>query len=314
MLGDLMADEYLYTQTSRVSREAPVMILRFLDREVLLGGGANATHNIHTLGAKVYPVGIVGDDHMGKRLISIFADKGISTAGLVVHTGHPTTTKTRIMASRHHTTSQQVVRVDYEYTGNKKKDIEDELLDRLGKLLPEVDALLVSDYGYGVLSDRVIGRVNALSESGKLVVTVDSRYALLRYRHPTIISPNETEAQELLGKWVEDKRSVRLAAFQLRENTQSKAVLITRGRQGMALLDASDKMLYLPVYGGDEVADVTGAGDTVISVLTLALTSGAGFGEAARLANCAGGIVVAKSGTATTSQQELLGALKNLLP
>jgi len=308
VVGDLVADEYIFCRSHRVSREAPVLILKYKSRKICLGGAANAAHNVRSLGGKVRVVGILGDDARGVRLRELMAEKGMDVSGVVEHKGQPTTAKIRILASAQHTTFQQVVRVDEEYEGNTERVLEEELLQRLNEVLPRVDGVLVSDYGYGVVSPRVRERILTEARAGKLVV-VDSRYGLERYCGVTAVAPNEVEAQEVLGRKVDDEASVASAARELQQRLQVKGVVITRGRRGMAVFEDGGEVVFVPVFGTDEVADVTGAGDTVAGTLTLALAAGGGLVEAARVANCAAGVVVTKSGTATVEQEELLEAL-----
>ena len=315
VVGDMLADEYILGRTARVSREAPVMILKFDSQEIRPGGAANTVNNIRSLGGQVFPLGIVGDDESGRQLLLKMKQLGICSNCIHVHTGHPTTTKTRILAYGHHTTRQQVIRIDKEYGGNTGREVEETLLTQFWHMADKVDAMVVSDYGYGVLSLKLIEAVNRVAAEGKKVVAVDSRYDLLKFKRPTIISPNETEAEEVLKVQIYDDESVQQAIPKLWEKIQSRGVIITRGRQGMAVGEpdfTGNKIKFIPVHGTDEVADVTGAGDTVISALTLALSAGASLEEAARLANCAAGIVVMKSGTATVERGELLRELENL--
>jgi rfaE bifunctional protein kinase chain/domain len=313
VLGDFVADEYILGKTSRISREAPVLILQYLSRQVVLGGAGNATNNLAALGAAVVPMGVIGDDETGREVIRQLKRIGIDTAFLRVQRDHVTTTKTRIMAGgRHqHTSQQQVVRIDRGETNRISERSETAFLKALDEETPRMDALVISDYQYGVLSPRVIEKVNQIAKRDSFPVVVDSRYRMLSFRGVTAVTPNEPEVEEALGTRLEDDEdSVRVAGERILDRVQSRAVLITRGSRGMALIEPGGKAEFIPIHGTDEIADVTGAGDTVIVIFTLALACGATLLEAAQLANVGGGLVVMKRGTATVSREELESALR----
>ncbi|HEY3186221.1 MAG TPA: PfkB family carbohydrate kinase [Solirubrobacteraceae bacterium] len=309
VLGDLICDEYLIGKPARISREAPVIILKFTDRDVRLGGAANAAHNVHTLGARVVPIGVVGRDRAGDEILGLFHAAGIPTDGIVTETGRATPVKTRIMAGGYQATRQQVVRLDREPGGDLAPTTEDALIARLMALAPRVDGILVSDYGYGTLTPRVFERVRAIARRESAIVTADSRYDLPRFPGVTAATPNEAELGELTGENVDDERAVEKAGRLLLERLDTQLLLVTRGSQGMALLERDGAAAFIPIFGTDEIADVTGAGDTVIGAFTLALASGATPVDAATLANMAGGIVVMKRGTATVTTEEISQAL-----
>jgi rfaE bifunctional protein kinase chain/domain len=309
VIGDLITDEYLFGKPSRISREAPVLILRFTEREVLLGGAANAAHNVHALGARVVPVGVLGRDAAGDELLALFHAAGIATDGIVAESGRPTAVKTRIMAGGYQATRQQVVRLDREPTGELLPITEDALLARLSALGARADAVIVSDYGYGTVTPRVFERVRSVARRAGAIVSVDSRYQLPRFTGVTAATPNEAELAQLTGTEVDDERAVEKAGRQLLERLDARLLLVTRGSRGMALLERDGATTFIPIHGTDEIADVTGAGDTVIGAFTLALAAGATPGEAAALANVAGGLVVMKRGTATVAASELRQAL-----
>jgi len=316
VLGDFVADEYILGKTSRISREAPVLILQYLSRQVVLGGAGNATNNLAALGATVVPVGVVGDDETGREVTLQLKRLGIDTALLRAQRDRVTTTKTRIMAGgRHqHTSQQQVVRIDRGEFERVSEQNEAAFLMALDEEIPCMDALVISDYQYGVLSPRVIEKVNQIAGRDSCIITVDSRYRMLSFRGVSAVTPNEPEVEEALGiRLGEEEAGVRAAGEQILERVQSRAVLITRGSKGMALIERGGKAELIPIYGSDEIADVTGAGDTVIAIFTLALACGATLLEAAQLANIGGGIVVMKRGTATVGRGELEAALKKPL-
>lgn len=314
VLGDLVADEFVFGEIARVSREAPVLILKHRERTVVPGGGANAIMNLAALGVNVLPVGVVGDDEAGGLLLEHFKDSKISTSGIQRLKGHTTTTKTRILAGMSHTGRQQVVRVDRE-------------AEPLGELHPALlslvnaareyatasDALLVSDYGYGAATPRLLAFIKSNGCLENKPVTVDSRYRLLDYEGATAATPNEPEVEEALRiKIGHDDEALFGTGERLLRKLALESLVITRGRDGMVAFEKDKKPLVIPIYGSDQVVDVTGAGDTVIATFTAALAAGANTASAAQLANIAGGIVVMKRGTATLSNKELLEAISSL--
>jgi len=313
VLGDFVADEYILGKTARISREAPVLILQYASRQIVLGGAGNATANLAALGATAIPLGVIGDDETGRDVTRHLKQLGIDTSLLLVQRGRVTTTKTRIMAGgqHQHTSQQQVVRIDRGEFDSLPEEIEDLFLKALDEKIDQVDAMVVSDYQYGVLSPRMIEKVNRIAARGRRIITVDSRYRMLSFRGVTAVTPNEPEVEESLGIRLDDsEEAVRAAGEKILERVKSKAVLITRGSKGMALIESGRKVEFIPVFGTDEIADVTGAGDTVIVIFTLALAGGATLPEAAHLANIGGGIVVMKRGTATVNPDELESALR----
>jgi len=309
VIGDLITDEYLFGKPVRISREAPVLILSFSEREVLLGGAANAANNVHALGARVLPIGVIGSDAAGDELMTLFRVAGISADGIVTEHGRTTPVKTRIMAGGYQATRQQVVRLDREPAGEPQPVTEDALLARLTALTARVDAIVISDYGYGTVTPRIFDEVKAIARRTGAVVSVDSRYQLPRFTGVTAATPNEAELEQLTGVVVDDERAVEKAGRQLLERLDARIVLVTRGSRGMALFERDGASSFIPIHGTDEIADVTGAGDTVISTFSLVLASGGTPLEAASLANVAGGVVVMKRGTATVSPTELRQAL-----
>ena len=312
VVGDLLVDEYLFGRPGRISREAPVLILRFTEREVMLGGAANAAHNVHALGAQVIPIGVTGRDAAGDELLSLFQTVAIPTDGIVSEVGRRTPMKTRIMAGGYQATRQQIVRLDREPTGDLLPGTESDLISRLTTLAPRAQAIIVSDYGYGTVTPRVLEQIKAVARRTQVPVTVDSRYELPRFTGVTAATPNEAELEQLTGLPVDDEPSVEKSGRQLLERLAARMLLVTRGSRGMLLLERDGPSTFIPIHGTDEIADVTGAGDTVISTFTAALACQASPVQAAILANVAGGIVVMKRGTSTVSAAELHGALATL--
>jgi rfaE bifunctional protein kinase chain/domain len=309
IVGDLIADEYLYGKPARISREAPVLILRFTNREVRLGGAANAAHNVHALGARAVSIGVVGADPAGDEILRLFAGAGIAGDGVSRSVGRLTPVKTRIMAGGYESTRQQVVRLDREPDSGLPDETEMRLVAAVRAAGSGADAFLVSDYGYGGVTARVFEAVLETAGRRGAVVAVDSRYDLPRFRGATAATPNEPEVEALAGSDLGDERDLEKAGRMVLERLESRYLLITRGSRGIALLEREGPVTFMPIHGSDQIADVTGAGDTVISAFTVALAAGAGAVEAAWLANVAGGVVVMKRGTATVSQLELSESL-----
>jgi rfaE bifunctional protein kinase chain/domain len=314
VLGDMVADEFVFGEISRVSREAPVLILKHRERTVLPGGGANAANNLADLGVNVLPVGIVGDDEPGRLLLKYFRHKKIPVSGVLKDKTYATVTKTRILAGMAHTTRQQVVRVDREPVESPNAHLTRELYLAARNYAHASDALLVSDYGYGAATPAIVA---TLREKGRVSVPVvlDSRYRMLQFTGITAATPNEPEVEEALGVRIGPNWNHLVeAGEQFITQMKLQSLVITRGRDGMVAFDRKHKPVDIPIIGTDQVTDVTGAGDTVIAAFTAALAAGATTEEAAQLANYAGGIVVMKRGTATVSAQELLNALEQTPP
>jgi len=310
LLGDFVADEFQYGEISRVSREAPVLILRHRESHLVPGGGANAANNLAAMGAKVLPITAVGADAAGDALLAHFKEKRINTSGIVRTKGWTTPTKTRFLAGWAHTAGQQVLRVDYEPRVTLPSAARNKIEQILRAKMRSADALAVSDYGFGVATPDLV-RVTVKRKA--MPVTLDARYNLTSYAKAGITSatPNEAELESLhqtaIGQDVQALARcghATLAAMKLR------ALLVTRGRDGMALFESHNKVTHLAIHGSAQAVDVTGAGDTVLAAYTLALASGASALEAAHIANIAGGLVVMKRGTATVTQAELLETIR----
>lgn len=307
VLGDLVADEYVYGETDRVSREAPVPVVRHESTEVTLGGAANAAANVASLGAAVRPVGVVGRDATGRELIRLFQEQGAETRGILAVTGRLTETKTRILAGGRSTTRQQLLRVDRTDARPLSAAARRTLRTRLREACEGAGAIIVSDYGSGLVDESMREELSALAE--RIPVCVDSRYGLTSFRGITLAKPNEPELEAITGVPLRTRADVERAARRLMEILEAKAVLVTRGRLGMCLVPANGPLVEIPVFGPAEAVDVTGAGDTVLATVASALAGGASLENAARLANVAGGLVVQKPGTATCSVRELKSAL-----
>ena len=314
VIGDIAADEFLYGRVARVSREAPVLILEYDTTLIVPGGAGNAAQNVAALGGRGSLFGCVGRDDQGSRLVDALQAAGVDARGVVCIRDHVTTTKTRVLAGGIHSAKQQVVRIDRKGEVVEARLVHEGWGRRLDTALASCDAVLISDYGAGVVTPalvRHVKKVLRLRKNRKVPVLVDSRYDLWRYQGLTASTPNESEVEALLGVRIGDDRKVlERAGRAVLEQTKMGAVLITRGSRGMALFQADLPTVHIPIFGSDEIADVTGAGDTVIATVTQALASGASIEDAARLANYAGGLVVMKRGTATVSRDELRGAIE----
>jgi len=309
VVGDLVADEFIFGEISRVSREAPVLILQHRERALVPGGAGNAVYNLADLGANVLPVGAVGDDESGRLLLQRFRQKKISVSGIVKLKGYTTPTKTRILAGHTHSSRQQVVRVDRE-PGECEFDAVQ--IARFARECAKAsDAVLISDYGYGAATPRILRAIQATKALDGIPVTLDSRHRMLEFAGVTAATPNEPEVEEALGMRIGDEPQILVAAGeQLMRRMKLDSLVITRGRDGMVAFVRKHKPVAIPIYGSDQVADVTGAGDTVIAAFTAALAAGAEAEDAALLANYAGGIVVMKRGTATVTAGELIHAVQ----
>jgi rfaE bifunctional protein kinase chain/domain len=312
VLGDLVADEFVYGDIARISREAPVPILRQRKTVVVPGGGGNAVANLRALGAKPVPVGVVGRDEAGRGLVADFRRRGIVASHVLLHPSYETPTKSRILAGGVHTRRQQIVRVDRGRTrGDVPQGVLAGLLRELRVALRRSEGLLIADYGYGAaVPERLAPLLDRLRRTS-VPVLVDSRARVDSFRQATACTPNQEEVEQALGlPPLEDDVALERAGRRLLRKTGDAAVLVTRGAKGMCLLEAGRRPLHIPAFGSDEVADVTGAGDTVIAAFTLALLAGADFADAARLANYAAGLVVMKAGTATIARSELVQAIR----
>jgi len=315
VLGDLVADEFVFGEISRVSREAPVLILKHRDRKVVPGGAANAICNLADLGVTVLPVGVVGDDEAGRLLLRNFRHRRIAVSGVLKDKSYTTVTKTRILAGFAHTAGQQVVRLDREPAEGPNAHLRRELVLSTREYARASDALLVSDYGYGAATPALLNAAREKRGIDRVPVTLDSRHRLLQYSGITAATPNEAEVEEVLGIRIgDDWERLTAAGEQVMGEMKLESLLITRGKDGMVAFPRRHRPIDIPIFGSDEVADVTGAGDTVIATFTAALAAGADTEEAAHLANYAGGIVVMKRGTATVTRQELLDAIDRAAP
>jgi rfaE bifunctional protein kinase chain/domain len=312
LLGDFVADEFQYGEISRVSREAPVLILKHRETQIVPGGGANAANNLASLGARVLPVTAVGDDAAGEALIAHFRRQRVNVSGIFRVKGWTTPTKSRFLAGWAHTVGQQVLRVDYEPESPLPDAVRKKIHQRLSANLRKAHALAVSDYGFGIATPELVQQASAKHKS-TLHVTLDARYRVHRYAKAgiTAATPNEAELEaEHHTNIGQDTGELTRAGRQTLSEMKLQSLLVTRGRHGAALFEPGERFTQIPVHGSDQAVDVTGAGDTVLAAYTLALACGATPLEAAHIANIAGGLVVMKRGTATISREELLDAIR----
>lgn len=310
VVGDLLADEFIYGRIERVSREAPVLILGYDSTEIVPGGAGNAAANVAALGGRVSVIGVLGRDAAGAALAATLASRA-NVTGIIRKSGYVTPVKTRILAGGTHSAKQQVVRIDRTATAVTQA-MRSQIARCLARAAAAADVVIVSDYGSGLITPQVLETaLGSVRAARRPKVLVDSRYALADYRGITACTPNESEVEALIDEAIgEDRRKLEQAGRDLLARLDSAAVLITRGSRGMALFEPSRPTVHIPIVGSDQVADVTGAGDTVIATFALAIGAGASFVEAAHLSNYAGGLSVMKRGTATISPSELRQALR----
>jgi rfaE bifunctional protein kinase chain/domain len=312
LLGDFVADEFQFGEISRVSREAPVLILRHRETQLVPGGGANAANNLAALGATVLLITAVGHDAAGDALVAYFRRKRANVSGVLRVKGWSTPTKTRFLAGWAHTVGQQVLRVDREPQSLLPESARRKLRRILQTYLRSADGLAVSDYGFGIASPELVQFARSKRKTA-LPIALDARYNLAAYAKTGLTSatPNEAELEELhhssIGKNLDELMRCGRATL---STMKLEALIVTRGRDGMALFEPGNRFTQIPVHGSNQAVDVTGAGDTVLAAYTLGLACGASPLEAAHIANIAGGLVVLKRGTATVSREELLEAIR----
>jgi len=309
--GDFVLDRFLYGHPKRVSREAPVLILSFWKEESLPGGAGNTAANVRSLGGVPLPVGAVGKDEFGASLLRVLSERDIDVSGLCPAERFHTPTKTRILGGAPHSIKQQIVRYDREDAVAADDPIRGPLVGRLRGFAAKADGAVLSDYGYGSIDPDAVRILRAAARPGTPIL-VDSRHNLSRFRGVDAVTPNEEELEECSGQTLGDSvEKLTAAGTALSRTIECPTVLVTRGSQGMALLERGREAVLIPVHGTDQVADVTGAGDTVLAAFSLAIATGATALEAAHLANFAGGVVVMKMGTAVATPDELARAIES---
>ncbi len=310
--GDYVLDRFVYGHPKRISREAPVLILRFRREERLPGGAGNTAANVRALGGIPIPVGAVGADEDGRALRTSLTERGIPAEGLVEAPGYRTPTKTRILGGAPNAIKQQIVRYDVEDALSPDGAISSTLAEKLRTAARGADGAILSDYGYGAVSPASVAALrDALPRGAR--ISVDSRHRLAEFGGVDVATPNEEELEECAGPSAalgESDEALVAAAEALRAKMRCPTLLVTRGSRGMALFADSGRPELIPVHGTNQVADVTGAGDTVLATFALAVSAGATSLEAALLANFAGAVVVMKMGTAVVTPAELSAAVE----
>lgn len=310
VIGDMVTDVYVDGRISRISREAPVLILEKAGEKVVAGGAANVVANAATLGAEVYAIGIIGDDNHGENLRNILKQLGVHIEGLVRDKSRPTISKTRIIAGGRATVSQQIVRIDSESKEPLSKKVEAELLTKIDRILPKVDGIIMSDYGSGTITANARKLITRFAGKKKLPNIVDSRYNIGDFAGVGYIKQNDSELGNFVGHELNTVTDLIGAGTELLTKLNADGVLITRGEKGMSLFERMGATHHIPVSDMSEVYDVSGAGDTCVAAFLLALTAGAQPALAAKIANCAAGIAVRKLGTSTVSATELIPVLE----
>lgn len=314
VVGDSVADQFIYGAISRVSREAPVFILRHEHTETLPGGAANCALNLASLGASVSLISVTGDDEAGRAMVATLTAAGVDCSGVLISSALRTTTKVRVLAGQLHSTRQQVIRIDYEGETLHDAELRARLRDSVLERTQAADAVVVSDYNYGVADAEMAMFARDAAAGRKVPVLADSRFRLGEFVGFTSATPNQDEVEQQLGREFTRLDELETASEQLRERLGYRALLVTRGSNGMMLLEAGITAVHLDAVGAREPVDVTGAGDTVMATYTLALASDSSFPDAARLANYAGGLVVMKRGTASITREELENSVMHSEP
>lgn len=311
LLGDLIADEYIYGAIRRISREAPVFIIEYDHNDYFPGGGGNTAMQIKEIGGEPIPVGVIGDDQEGEILINCFKKSGICV-DFIKKTHTATVKKTRIIAGSTHSVRQQILRIDKGNKNTKDHNLQNEILDIIQELTKEINVLAISDYGYGFDDINFIQKIIDVGKRADAMIIADSRYQLLNYKGVYAATPNEPEVEAALRIIInEDQTKLETAGYTLISLLNCKVLLITRGKKGMALFEEGKQTHLINIYGTDQIVDVTGAGDTVLGTFSLALSTNASPYAAAKLANYAGGIVVMKRGTAQATISEIRNAISN---
>lgn len=306
IVGDLVADQFLHGTINRVSREAPVFILHHDETVTLAGGAANAAVNVAALGGQAQLIGLIGNDQNGRLLSDKLGQAKVDCNLVISSEKIQTTTKVRVLAGQHYAARQQVIRIDYENKGEIDGKLHAKLKDNLISAAADADAIVISDYNYGVAAPEIANTARRICSEKRIPLLIDSRFRLENFPNATTATPNQEEVEQILGKNCGEDDYVKLC-----QNLGLKALLITRGNKGMMLIEQNKSPLQIDAVGAKEPVDVTGAGDTVIAVYALGLASGLNYAESAKLANHAGGIVVMKKGTASVFPSELLASLEN---
>ena len=314
IVGDMGIDEMVYGDTERISREAPVLILRHSETKIILGQAANAAHNLSTINkGKVSAIGLYGDDYYGPMLLDAFKQAGINTDFMVKDSSRSTTVKSRISGASFHSVTQQVVRIDRVDTKPLSKEIEDKIIDNMEKAIPLHDAVILSDYNIGTLSDRVIKSAISIAKQHKKIIVADVQKDMARYNGVYALTPNQPDSEKAVGYFIKDEKTLNSAGSDILKITDANVLLLTRGAEGMAVFEkGKETHTDVPVFNKTNVFDVTGAGDTVVASFTLALAAGAEPKYAAIIGNIAASIVIRTFGCATTTVEEIQKSLDKM--
>lgn len=314
IIGDMGIDEMVYGDTERISREAPVLILRHENTKIILGQAANAAHNLATInGGKVSALGLYGDDYYGPLLLDAFKNAGINTEYMVKDPSRTTTVKSRISGASFHSVTQQIVRIDRVDSKSPSKEVEDKIIENIEKAVPLHDAVILSDYNIGMLTDRVIAATIETAKKYNKIVVADVQKDMARYKGVYALTPNQPDSERAVGYFIRDDKTLNSAGADILNITDAKVLLLTRGGDGMAVFEeGKDVHTDVPVFNKTNVFDVTGAGDTVVASFTLALASGAEPKYAAIIGNIAASIVIRSFGCATTTIDEILSSLQKM--
>lgn len=313
VVGDLALDEMIYGDAERISREAPVLILQHTKTKLILGGASNAAHNVSTLNkGNVTVVGVCGDDYQADQLKGAFNEANIDCSYLVRDKSRKTTTKTRISGSITTSITQQIVRIDRQTNSQISKETEDKIIKNLETTIPKFDVIILSDYHIGTLTPRIIEFTTSLANKLNKILVVDAQRNLAEYKNVTSMTPNLPDTEKSVGFEIKSEEDLQNAGDKLLKETNAKAILITCGADGMFVAEPDKKYTKIPVFNKSEVFDVTGAGDTVTAVYSLALAAGAPYSYAAIIGNIAASIVVRQFGCATTTIDELIDAANKL--
>lgn len=313
VIGDMAIDEMVYGTTDRMSREAPVLILRHYNTKIILGAASNAAHNIASLnGGKVSVIGTYGKDYYGPILLNAFKEAGINTEYMVEDESRATTVKTRISGSCSQSVTQQIVRIDRETVEPVSDKTESEIIARMELAIPKHDAVILSDYNIGLLTENVIKKAIELAKKYNKIIVVDSQKDLDRFKCVTSMTPNQPDSEKFAGFFIKDMPTLKKAGQDILARTEADSVLITLGGDGMALFEKNGNFVKVPVFNKTDVFDVTGAGDTVVAAYTLAMASGMSKKDSAIIGNLAASIVIRYFGCATTSIPVLKSTLEKM--
>lgn len=313
VIGDMAIDEMVYGSTDRMSREAPVLILRHYNTKIILGAASNAANNIASLNnGKVSVIGIYGDDYYAPILLNSFKEKGINTEYMVKDEKRATTVKTRISGSCSQSITQQIVRIDRETIDPISKETEDKIIAQMELAIPKHDAVILSDYNIGVLTQNVIDNAIRLCKKYNKIIVVDSQKDLDKFQGVTSMTPNQPDSEKFVGFFIKDKETLEKAGREMLRKTNAESTLITLGGDGMALFEKNGNFVKVPVFNKTDVFDVTGAGDTVVATFTLAMAAGFSKKNAAILGNLAASIVIRYFGCATTTVEVLRDTINKM--